>query len=82
MAALSGRHVLLPGTMSIGAGTGYGRRAPPAMLQFAAPFVVILITDLVRPQLPGSDNLVAVFGFSPREAETALLLARGCRSPN
>lgn len=40
------------------------------------PFVAVIVADLVQPQLPDQEDLMAFLGFSPREAEIALLVAR------
>jgi DNA-binding CsgD family transcriptional regulator/PAS domain-containing protein len=60
----------------------YGLRIMP--LRHAAgrqprhlPAVVILIADPALPRLPGRDEVMALCGLTPREAELALCLARG-----
>jgi DNA-binding CsgD family transcriptional regulator len=73
------------GTMAIGrAGEAipYGLRVLPlrhvtGFMPQAVPFVAVVIADLVQPELPGHEDLMAVFGFSPREAEIALLVVQG-----
>jgi DNA-binding CsgD family transcriptional regulator len=73
------------GTLAIGrpgATAPYGLRVLPMRhvmgpLPEQVPFVVVLISDPVQPRLPSSDDLMAVFGLTPREAETALLVAQG-----
>lgn len=60
----------------------YGLRVLPMQhtddpLTDGAPFVIVLIADPVDPGLPSPDDLIAIFGLTPREAEVALYIAHG-----
>lgn len=81
---------LHPGsTMAIGRANEtipYGVRVLPlrhvtCSLPQGLPFVAVVIADLVQPQLPDREDLMAVLGFSPREAEVALLVAQNLSVP-
>jgi DNA-binding CsgD family transcriptional regulator len=47
------------------------------VLPDAVPYVSVFIADPVRPALSSREDLMAIFGFTAREAELALLLAQG-----
>ncbi|WP_136660344.1 LuxR C-terminal-related transcriptional regulator [Nitratireductor sp. XY-223] len=60
----------------------YGVRVMPlkhvtGMRPQGVPFVAVVIADLVEPQLPDTEDLVTFLGFSLREAEVVLLVAKG-----
>jgi DNA-binding CsgD family transcriptional regulator len=52
------------------------------LLPDAVPYVSVFIADPVRPALPSRDDLMAIFGFTAREAELVLLLAQGATLAN
>lgn len=73
------------GPVAVGRGNGtvpYALRVQPlrhvvGLLPEAVPYVSIFIADPTRPALPNRDDLMAIFGFTAREAELVLLLAQG-----
>jgi len=65
-----------------GATVPYGLRIVPlrhiaAALPDRTAFVVVFVSDPVQPGLPNRDDLIAIFGLTPREAEVALHMAHG-----
>ncbi len=65
-----------------GAAISYGLRVLPMRCVVGpmpenVPFAAILISDPVQPRLPSVEDLNAIFGFTPREAEIARLAAEG-----
>jgi len=65
-----------------GATVPYGLRIVPlphvmAAMPDGTAFVVVLVSDPVQPGLPSRNDLIAIFGLTPREAEVALHIAHG-----
>lgn len=64
-----------------GAPIPYGLRVLPIPREAEAssdpaPCVLVLIADPAQPGLPSRDDLVVIFGLTPREAEVTLLIAQ------
>jgi hypothetical protein len=77
------------GLLSVGRRDGavpYALRVLPlrhvvGLLPDAVPYVSVFIADPVRPALSSREDLMAIFGFTAREAELALLLGKGRHWP-
>lgn len=73
------------GTLAVarsGGTTPYGLRILPTRhvvgaLQENVPFVAVLISDPLQSRLPSREDLMVIFGLTPREAEISLHIAQG-----